>query len=317
VSVSTTLDAVNKATFLNSKNDEGTTALGYAIEQNNIEMVQALLSYSPSLEIDSKNGWTPLFQSIITNNQTIFNLLIDKGADVNKSSPWSAQAEATDIDGVRLFEATDEEIKWFSDNVEEKTKALTAKVTPAHAAAALGRLEMLQKLHEKGVNLLERKQLEGTWSKIPGWNTLDIATLENQVKIVKFLLAKGAQPNEPFGTSKKLPLFYAAQFGKKALYDTLIAGGADILQISDGLNILQKAASNGELEMVKDILQKLAANTTLDYAGKLAFVNATGGDGKKTAWTLADDKHYLDICTEINEWLKSRKAERDQAKVQD
>jgi ankyrin repeat protein len=294
----TTLDAEEKLAFLNAKDDNRKTALGHAISKKNPAMTQILLRHSPTPEIESAYGWTPLFQSIIVGNQAIFDLLIEQNVDVNKSCPWKPKDGSTEIDGVKLFQANAIEIKWFLCNDQKKIEALTADITPIQAAAALGRLEMLKTLEKKGAKLHER-------NSTTDWNTLEFATVENRLNIVEYLLQNGANSNESTGNWNMVPLRYAAAFGKKELFDTLLAGGADIFHSdSTGNSVLTTSAKFGKLEMVRHILQRISEKTTLSVEQKITLVNMRNSE-QKTALEVAREDKRAEICTAIEDWLKN------------
>jgi len=60
---------------INSKNDEGKTALHYAIERNKPEVVKLLLEYGADLNIEDPKGSTPLDYTTRTNNEEINKII--------------------------------------------------------------------------------------------------------------------------------------------------------------------------------------------------------------------------------------------------
>lgn len=72
--------------LINEKNGEGLTALHYACDRGNLEMVQFLVEEGANVNIQDSYGETPLHVAKIADELEIINYLITKGADMNKKN---------------------------------------------------------------------------------------------------------------------------------------------------------------------------------------------------------------------------------------
>lgn len=72
--------------LINEKNSEGLTALHYACDRGNLEMVQFLVEEGANVNIQDSYGETPLHVAKIADELEIINYLLTKGADMNKKN---------------------------------------------------------------------------------------------------------------------------------------------------------------------------------------------------------------------------------------
>lgn len=68
---------------VNTEDSVGRTALMFAVAQNNLPIVQALLEAGADVDIQNNHGWTALMHAIRRDNLPIVQELINAGADVN------------------------------------------------------------------------------------------------------------------------------------------------------------------------------------------------------------------------------------------
>lgn len=111
-------NSVNDVINLKNINKNNKTPLHLAVENNNLEMVQALLIAGADVKVKNNHDDTPLYYIAITddNNFRIAQALIEKGADVNETSST------------------------FDNN------------SLLHSAALLNKLKLVKLLLEKGAN---------------------------------------------------------------------------------------------------------------------------------------------------------------------
>jgi len=76
----------NPKVFVNYRNKEGKTALHFAVDQKNTEIVRLLLAQGANPNISDNLGWTPLHIAAQVNAFTIVQLLLDVGADINSEN---------------------------------------------------------------------------------------------------------------------------------------------------------------------------------------------------------------------------------------
>jgi ankyrin repeat-rich membrane spanning protein len=72
---------------VNERNNDNETALIWASQKNNKDVIEILLEYKPKLDLIDKNGWSAL-KVACRNHQTkdIVELLVDTGANINQIS---------------------------------------------------------------------------------------------------------------------------------------------------------------------------------------------------------------------------------------
>lgn len=75
---------LNSGADVNAKDDEDLTPLHYASQfVGDPEVLQAILMYSPHINSQSKNGWTPLHTAAYNNNAITSYFLLKAGANPN------------------------------------------------------------------------------------------------------------------------------------------------------------------------------------------------------------------------------------------
>ena len=70
-------------TYFETKGREDNTALHYAITSNNIEIIEKLIDLGANIEAKNEHGQTPFFLAIQLRLWPVFNLLLQKGADID------------------------------------------------------------------------------------------------------------------------------------------------------------------------------------------------------------------------------------------
>ena len=75
--------ATNKGVSINSRAEDGSTALLIATNKNKAKTVKVLLDLHANPNIADTNGWTPLLSAADDGNVEIVNMLLSKGADIH------------------------------------------------------------------------------------------------------------------------------------------------------------------------------------------------------------------------------------------
>ncbi|MDD5456116.1 MAG: ankyrin repeat domain-containing protein [Candidatus Margulisbacteria bacterium] len=152
------------------------------------------------------------------------------------------------------------------------------------------------------------------------YSVLMQAVLGKHVRNVQKLLKSGADVNHKDITNTT-SLMFAAQIGKKELFEVLLKGGADInARNNGGWTALMFAAVNGHKDIVEMLLKKKADKNIKDadnwtaltlalskehkeVAGKLiisgAELNIQSGEEYQSALSMAIIKNYYDLVKEI------------------
>jgi ankyrin repeat protein len=87
--------STKKGVSIDSRAEDGSTALLLATNLNRVKLVQALLDLNANPNLPDRNGWTPLLSAADEGNAEIVSMLLAKGADIRaKKGGWDAAAFA-------------------------------------------------------------------------------------------------------------------------------------------------------------------------------------------------------------------------------
>jgi ankyrin repeat protein len=221
---------------------------------NNIEMVKLLVARGADI---NTGPWPALHVSIGKGRKDIFDLLIQRGADVNITDKKGSTSlyYAVDKDNLHYLKIL------IAHGAKVDTKCQSGE-TALMSAASTGRTEAVKLLLEAGTNvnvkndrgqtalhrmldvrhcnfqkykpskdiveLLLAKGADVNLKDKDGRTPLHLAAESADRDIVNLLLDKGARVNEKDDESGFTPLHHAARFGKIDVAELLIARGADI-----------------------------------------------------------------------------------------
>ena len=158
---------------INIVNSYNITPLHYAIKNNHFNVVKLLIENGADIEIDGDEYSTPLCTacgSIGECNLEIAKYLLDKGSKINESLHHSSIFEHFEI--VKLL------IQYGAD-----INAQSYRGTPLHCACSVGNFEIVKLLIENGADI-NAKDLDG---KTPLYSSSN-----PDEEIVKYFLDKGA-----------------------------------------------------------------------------------------------------------------------------
>ena len=204
----------------------GSTALYLAVNRDDPEIVELLLSHGadPSGKVDEGN--TPLHAAIRASSfrpphAGVIKLLLDNGASVNArndsgTTPLHRAMDLPYADVVRLLLEAGADVSAVDD---DGNTPLHRSVRRTHGQAADADLAT-ELLLEKGAPVAAVNK--------EGETPLHIAAVFSSPDSVELLLAHGADPNAT-DSSSRTPLHSAALLGwKPAIFKALISAGADI-----------------------------------------------------------------------------------------
>ncbi|KAL5584352.1 hypothetical protein FOVSG1_013741 [Fusarium oxysporum f. sp. vasinfectum] len=193
-------------------------ALGYAVQEGNVEIVNMLLAAGASPDGDSEETLDlyslkpPLIIAVEAGNKDLVTCLIKAGANVNQ---------------------------YFSQYGES--------VTPLYAASMKGHLAIMRQLLDAGADIDGRAGYLGT--------PLLAAVSEGQVEAMTLLLDAGADLQARSTVNKYPALVIALDQGHPELVDRLISAGANV---NDSVpyygSALQAAASKGYRDVAESLL---------------------------------------------------------------
>jgi len=174
----------------NAAEADGTTALHWAADRDDLPMAQLLVRAGASVKAANRYGFTPMYSAALNGDAAMIALFLKAGADVNVSlpegeTPLMAAARTGSVDAVRVLLENGAHV-----NAKENWKKQTALMWAAHE----GNAEAAKYLLAAGAPLDDRS--------IFGWTPLLFAARQGQDEVIRVLVAAGANVNEklPDGT---------------------------------------------------------------------------------------------------------------------
>jgi ankyrin repeat protein len=259
---------------INAKDSDGWSAIEYAAVEAHADCVKFLISAHADLNTKDKNGITPLWQVIITEeifqsrgNMTgiaghadCLRLLIAAGTDVTDLdkrgfTPLIVAAIMGNSARVKALAAEHTDV-----DVQDKTFGLTALMMAADHGDS------------DCINALLAAHADLNAADMDGWTALKYAVAAGHTDCAKALIAAHADVNtkDIFGIT---PLKYAACAGYTDCVKALIAAGSDVKtkDIFDN-TVLMWAANSGNTDCVKALVAAGAEVKTKNSGGETALV---------------------------------------------
>ncbi|MCK4822591.1 ankyrin repeat domain-containing protein, partial [bacterium] len=152
---------IGQGADVNTKDEEGLTALHLAARQGRKDAVELLLANGANINarLIGWPGWTPLHEAATANHKEVAELLITKGADTNANC---ARAGGGRFGGTPLHEAVFEGHRDMAELLISKRADINAKqsggLTPLDVAAFVGHKDVVELLIARGadVNIRDR-----------------------------------------------------------------------------------------------------------------------------------------------------------------
>ena len=152
---------IGQGADVNTKDEEGLTALHLAARQGRKDAVELLLANGANINarLIGWPGWTPLHEAATANHKEVAELLITKGADTNANC---ARAGGGRFGGTPLHEAVFEGHRDMAELLISKGADINAKqsggLTPLDVAAFVGHKDVVELLIVRGadVNIRDR-----------------------------------------------------------------------------------------------------------------------------------------------------------------
>lgn len=228
--------------------NSGMTPLFYAIEHNQIEIVQLLLDYGANINADVNGklllpeySFNPLLYSLIRERQEITELLIDRGAER----------------GIHYFCAMGDRsiVANYLINTPELINSKRNGLGLLHFAVFSKNLELIDLLLEYGSNVNDFSKRSGT--------PLHQAIVRQDLDLLKHLIALGANLEIPYG--KSTPLTIAVSTNNKLIVELLIASKSNLNPTGFDISYpLLAAVERGHLEIASILLEN-GANINQRY----------------------------------------------------
>ncbi len=221
-----------------------TTALHAAASNGNIHMVQLLIRRHAKTDTRNQFNETALELAIQGEFEPVVTQLVNAGSPIDIFA-------AIGLDDLEKVKA---ELEADADLLRASRRGLT----PLHAAAKQGRLEIAQFLIEKAAPVDARTKSRG------GMTPLHLAVREGHAAIVQLLLTHAADPNPSMikdGTTAP-PLYFAVRMRRLDLVELLLESGADVNVQCDTPEVdappLYFAVLEGELEIARALIKARA-----------------------------------------------------------
>jgi len=146
--IDSTLNCIKHNAEINTKAEDGASALHYAVINNGTDMIILLAEHGANLEIKDRDGYTPLALACTKGNDTIAYLLITLGSDINatnnrKETPLHLAVLSANpylVDLLLLFKA-------------DPNTSDYEGLTPLHLAAFNGSIETAELLINYGAQI--------------------------------------------------------------------------------------------------------------------------------------------------------------------
>ena len=231
---------------INAVDSDGWTALMYASEYGNLDMVNRLLAANAKVNMVNKGGGTALMIASNNGKNDIVKLLIAKGAnvnaiDINGTTALMYAAMNGDTDIVKNLLAAGANIN------TQDTYGWTALMFACRDVKE--DTELIQTLIDSGANIALRTKEKDNKS-----DALMIASAYGNLNAVKTLIAAGANINTK-DKNDWSAMHWASGMGHKEVVDALLAAGAKKDLYDKESNILVSLIASGQTDRVKTFIQ--------------------------------------------------------------
>ncbi|KAH0545822.1 hypothetical protein KQX54_003273 [Cotesia glomerata] len=224
--------------------------LHQAIVANNDFAIHFLIEFGVDINaicnypVSKYSHCTPLQLAVAINNLAVVKLLLEKRADINKSTEamGTPLAVAVDNDNYKLYNFL---IK-SGANVK-----MPLPMTLLHRSVNINNYRITQDLIRRGldVNALNEHKKHETYKYSP----LQIAVTRENLKITKLLIRSKAKVNDE--RCIKTALGIACEQANYELVKILFEGGANVNEISDEKSPLHLAICKGNYEIVEYLIK--------------------------------------------------------------
>lgn len=160
------------------------------------KLIQEGVDVNQKIEFGAQGKVTPLWFAVMAGKAEISKLLIDEGADINFKQSNNMTLLHVCALYAKAFEAGDHNHKEVAELLIDNGLDVNAKcaggkvkgITPLHAAAGKGSLEVANVLIKKGAGVNERVTSNG-------FSPLHVAVVNGKAEIAKILMSNGADIN--------------------------------------------------------------------------------------------------------------------------
>ncbi|KAH6665133.1 ankyrin repeat-containing domain protein [Halenospora varia] len=264
---------------INAIDQIGFSALYYATDAGNLEMVQELIDRGCDVNTRCTSSSTPtaLYLTIEKHAEEILKVLLKAGGDIDMEGPKDIIKLLLDNGAnPHVIENTEdgyapihraaihcrvEGLKLFLDlgaDANAKSKFLQ---TPLMLAAGLGKIDTMEMLFQHGADLNSQDE--------EGCSAIHYSVSSSQVEATSWFLDRGVDVNSE-NNKGATALYMSAQNGHQVIVEYLLEKGADVnSKMRNGATPLHISAQNGHQVVVEYLLEKGAdPRSTYKYGGE-------------------------------------------------
>ncbi len=242
------LTMLQKKVNVNAPEADGTTALHWAVQQNDVDLAARLIQAGANVKVKNDYGSTPMSEASIIGNPAMIEKLLKAGADVNSpnadgQTALMVVARSGKVEAARVLLSHGADI-----NAREHWREQTALIW----ASAENQPAMVKELIAHGADVNARSQVND-------W----------QIQVT-------AEPRAIYRPAGGLTaLLYAARENCLGCVKSLAEGGADLnLTDPEGCTPLLMALLNGNFDIGAYLIQKGANVNKWDWYGQTALYAA-------------------------------------------
>ena len=243
--------------FINVKGPEDLTPLHYAAMRGHKEIVSDLIASGADVDAMTIDYTTPLYFAAAEGHEEVAEVLIANKANVNvvnvEGTPLHIAAGRGHVDVVEVLLNNGAKIN-DKDNIGR---------TPLELAVSHGSASHLQVVKK----LLQHKIMDVNAKGNDGYTLLHIASQEDNLEMVKFLVDEGCNINARNSSGSK-PVHIAAREGHKDIVEFFLSNGLNINESGAySQTLLHYAAMKGHLDVVSYLIVQGADVNSKDTNG--------------------------------------------------
>jgi uncharacterized protein len=246
-----------KKADVNTAQTDGTTALHWAVQSNDLAMVNSLLAAGADAKVGNRAGASALYLAAVNGNAEMIDRLLKAGAEVNGKvllngeTPLMVASRTGNLAAVKLL---------LDRGAEVNAKETLRETTAIMWAAEQGHGAVIRMLAARGADVnpqgkkQEAKKQYGLNAKVAiegftgGLTALVLASREGSLDSVQALVEAGADINKTSGDGTTAMLV-AIQNGHYNVATYLVGKGADVnLANQKGWNPLYLAVKHRNIE---------------------------------------------------------------------
>jgi len=267
---------LEKGIDVNTKDDNGQTALHIAIISDNQEIVKLLIDEGADVNAKDENGMTPLLLAVSEGHVDLAECLIENGADVNMGdeSGFGPLVYA-------LWNDDPSVVKMLLNNgADVNAKDTATGYSLLHWAILMDNKESTELVLTAGVDVNAKSNA--------GETPLDVAAYGVSASIGEMLVAKGAEVSS---------LHTAAYMGDLSKVEAFTEEGADVNQKKGMIEstALHAAAAAGRKEVVEFLISKGSDVNAQNRTGQTPLHLAAGADSLEIAQLLLENGADVNI----------------------